>query len=792
MRFSVDWLHDYFEAPLPAPAELARRLTASGFETGTWEAVPVGSAPDLPAAETERRKRLGIPLPGDAHSALAPAGIAPGSDAAIEVDITANRPDAMNHFGLAREIAAALMRPLRSPSFDLAEDAAPATSRARVAIEAPDLCPRYVGRVVTGLRVAPSPAWLRRRLEAIGLTTKNNLVDASNYVLFELGQPLHAFDLKRLAGGGVIVRRARAGEAIVTVVDRVEKKLSEGMLVIAEAGDGARPGRPAAIAGVMGGFETAISDATTDVLVESAWFEPRSVARTSRALGLRSDASQRFERGADPGMTLFAADRLAALLAELGGGRILAGAIDARASGTGTLPEPAGSASSGSGRRAFAAVHRADPIVLRTDRASALLGLRSSEDEAASRLGRLSIAATSAGDGRVSCAVPTWRGDLALEVDLIEEYARLGGYDAVPSTLPRLAPPIPHEGAGEAEDRARRALAAFGYREAITYSMLSRADDDRFGALAAPLSKDAAGPPLVIQNPISERWEVMRRSLLPGLAGTLAFNLARGREDLRLFEVATVHGGGEPPFEAPAAAIGAVGLAHDPGWPRPLRPYDLLDLTGAIEALVLAMTGERAALAGSGGHAGAPTGSSARAEGSAGSSRLTSFAPANGPFHPRQSFTLFWDGRPVGRGGRLSAEAEKAIESDRPLFVAEMLLTPFLEAPAPPRFRPLSRLNPVVRDLSFFVARETPFARIEEAVASAARAVAILPAGAPSYVLVDRFEGKSVPEGRVSYMFRFRFAPRERALTAEEINGAIEAIAAGLRGAIDAEIRRQG
>jgi phenylalanyl-tRNA synthetase beta chain len=392
----------------------------------------------------------------------------------------------MNHLGLAREIAAALGRPLRAPAFDLKEDAIlprrerASSSRRRISARA------TWGRAVVGLRVAPSPAWMQRRLTAIGLTPKNNLVDASNYVLFELGQPLHAFDLKRLAGHGVDVRRARAGESIVTVVDRVEKKLSEGMLVIAEAGEGGRPGRPAAIAGVMGGFDTAISDTTTEVLVESAWFDPRSVARTSRALALRTDASQRFERGADPGMTLFAADRLAALLAELGGGRVLAGAIDARAPGTVVLPEPAGGPRAGSGRRAFAPVHRPDPIALSAARASDLVGLPIDTKPAAERLERLSIASRPAGDDTLSCSIPTWRSDLTLEVDLIEECARLGGYDAIPSTLPRIAPPVPREGAGEAEDRVRRSLAAFGYREVITYSMISRADDERFGPLAAP------------------------------------------------------------------------------------------------------------------------------------------------------------------------------------------------------------------------------------------------------------------------------------------------------------------
>jgi phenylalanyl-tRNA synthetase beta chain len=562
----------------------------------------------------------------------------------------------------------------------------------------------------------------------------------------------------------------------------------------------------------MGGFDTAISDETTEVLVESAWFNPRSVARTARALALRTDASHRFERGADTGMTLFAADRLAALLAELGGGRVLAGAIDVRALGVSPGQSPAADPRPGAGRRRFTPAHREDTIVLRTDRAAALIG--APVTGAASRLASLSISAEpSAGGTALRCHVPTWRTDLTLEVDLIEECARLAGYDTLPSTLPAIPPPVPREGAGEAEDRARLALAGFGYREVITYSMLQPGDDARFGALAragaglspargshgagaprpSPAQDDAASSPLVIANPLSDRWAVMRRSLLPGVAGALAYNLAHGREDLRLFEVASVHGAGSTPYEARAAVVGAAGLAHDPASPRPLRPFDLLDLTGAIESLVAALTGRRAALAGSGGGEIAEplTAPGATPACVMPAAPRLAFVPAidAGPFHPPQSFVILWDGACIGRGGRLSSEVETAIESDRPIFLAEVLLEPFLAPAAPIRFRPLSRLNPVARDLSFFVPRTTAFASVEEALAQAVKGAAGGPAGAPGYTLIDRFEGKSVPEGRVSYAFRFRFVPRERALTAEEINGAIEKIAADLTAALGAEIR---
>jgi hypothetical protein len=419
------------------------------------------------------------------------------------VDITANRPDAMNHLGLAREIAAALGRALRAPAFDLTEDAAPAAGLATVAIEAPELCARYVGRVVTGLRVGPSPAWLRRRLEAIGLDLQE--------------QPRGRLQLRALRAGPAAARLrpgpshgARRGRAARARRrddrDRrrpVEKKLEAGMLVIAEAGEPGRRGRPAAIAGVMGGFDSAISDATTDVLVESAWFDPRSVARTSRTLALRTDASQRFERGADPGMTLFAADRLAALLAELGGGRVLAGAIDARAPGI-AAPTPGRSEEAAAGatagppppwtrvRRAGApgraqGLHGRPSIRAHHPQPTARLLAARPRDRRADRLAapRATVDRHDARGGR---------GAGLLRAELARRHHARGrsrGGVRPPGRLRRhpvhaavMAPPLPREGSGEAEDRARRALAGCGYREIITYSMLPRAEDERFGPLS--------------------------------------------------------------------------------------------------------------------------------------------------------------------------------------------------------------------------------------------------------------------------------------------------------------------
>lgn len=886
MRYSLSWLRDFVTIDLP-PERLAERLTLAGFAVDAVE-------PFAPPCDP------GGPL-----------------ETVLEIDITSNRPDAMNHLGLAREIAAILGRPLRAPAVTLTETEPPATSAASVAVEAPDLCPRYVARVVQGVRAGDSPIWLTRRLEAAGIVPKNAVVDASNYVLLELGQPLHAFDLGRLAGRGVSVRRARSGEVIVPVADRTERALAEGMLIIAEAGGAGTPGRPAAIAGVMGGLDSAISETTTEVLIESAWFDPLSVRKTARALGMHTDASHRFERGADPVMTRFAADRLAALIAELAGGKVLAGAFDVRAAGPGAAPafEPPVASAAQGGTIAIPRIHRDSPITLRSDRIEGLLGTRIEPAEVAPVLAKVGIDAVvsdaSPGESPPStvddggsdpfrrgepatwaCSTPSWRWDLTREVDLIEEYARLTGYDRIPESLPSGAGPPPLPAAEETEDRARDLLVSFGYSEAINYAMLPSGDDALFGAwnsldeAASPDPRprdDRTGPSderFIIANPLSDRWEVMRRSLVPALARTLAFNLARGRPDLRLFEVGTTHRKERDgsPIEEPVAALAASGLATDPAWPSPPRAYDLLDLKGAVEALAAGLAGgsssPRASASAGGaspptasrsevgsgaptesrsptasgrdGAAGTPTqsrsrtasgresGSGAPTESpvggaealspsrsagnadagfSAETSRIEgpwlSFAPPPSepltgvaeaslgtagrpvvwPFHPGQSFTIRVGGRLAGRGGRLHPEIEAAIECNRPLFVAEILLTPFAGVLRTPRYEPLARLNPVERDLSFYVAEMLPFATVEAAVFAGVSEWEPAEAVRPSFFLLDRFEGGSAPAGKVSYAFRFRFAPRQRALTAEELNAAIEQIAEGISKQIGAEIR---
>ena len=696
MRFSLDWLRDHVAIDLP-PAELSRRLTAAG---------------------------------------LAVEGIEPfGDDAILEVDVTGNRPDCMNHRGLAREIAAFTGRSLLPLDASLPCSPSLATSSvASVRIDAPDLCSRYTARVVLGVRIAPSPGWLERRLRAIGLVPKFNVVDAANYVLWDLGHPLHTFDLDRLEGRTIVVRRAGPGERLVTVADGLEHPLMESMLVIADAS------RPVAIAGVMGGLDSGISETSRNVLVESAWFDPVSVRRTARALGMHTDASHRFERGADPGITLLAADRLCRMILELAGGECPSGAIDA----------PAGA-------------RPVQQVRLRRKRLVEVLGAEVPEEDVESRLGGLEIALQRSPEGW-SATIPTHRPDLQIEEDLIEEVGRSIGYDRFPSTLPSTTTlPVERLRHEETDARLREALARLGYSEMIGYAMVGRKED----ALFAP---PGAAAPVAVENPLSERWEVMRRSILPGLVHAAGHNIRHGQRDLALFEIGTIFVRSELPAgpagsptirEERVVGLLGCGRAGAQRWNLPNRPFDVYDLTGAIEGVALVF-----------------------------GVAATSVEPVSGteadPFlHPQQCFRVVLGRERIGFGGALHPDLAVHLELPRGCLIAQLLLGP-LEAhrAALPSFRPLPRFPAVSRDISAIVSSETLYAELERVLREAL-------AGAPAhFVLTDRYAGPPLPAGKVSFTFNIGIEPEDRTWTAEEIDDLTGRVMNALIERVGAEIRR--
>jgi phenylalanyl-tRNA synthetase beta chain len=679
MKFSLGWLRELAAVPAEVGVdEIARRLTGAGFHVEGVE-------------ETD-------------------------GDVALDVDVTTNRVDAMCHLGLARELAAlygvALREPVAEPS---AVARAEAADLPRIEITANTLCRRYVGLVVRGVTIAPSPEWLQKRLLAIGSRPINNVVDVTNYVLWERGQPLHAFDLATLPDKQVIVREAREGESVRTL-DGEERKLVAGMLVIAD------PRRPIALAGVMGGQETEVGNATRDVLLESAWFDPKTVRRTAKALGMHTDASHRFERGADPEGQLTAARRAGALIAELAGGTVVEPAVEAVGEVLPPIPE----------------------IVLSHRRLERFAGGEIAPAEVERLLAGVGFAPHAEGSDEWRVGIPPWRRfDVLEEADLFEEVLRLHGFDRIAPALPAIAGLDAPELPGHKLRRVTRAhLAAAGFVDSIAWAFYGEAEDTRFEAFGVSGSEEP-GPALSLTNPLSERHGRMRRSLLPGLVESAAFNRRRGAPGVRLFEVGHVfwRDADGTPRETEHVALVLGGHEANP-WQRPLE-LDLFDVKGAVEGLAATLGRELEAR---------PAEIRGLVPGRAARLHLASDATA------------------VGILGQLE-EPEEGF----PLFVAELSTAPFVPLPPPVRVEQPSRHPAVAVDLTFTHAVDTSWSLIAAAVDSAR------PPELVAYELENRYQGQGVPAGAVNTTIHFVYNAADRSLTSEEVNARQAAIAALLQ-----------
>jgi len=572
-------------------------------------------------------------------------------DEAIEVDVPANRPDCLGHLGLARELSAATGTPLRTIETlpDCAGEAA--ESRISVGIADTQASARYTAALVRDVRVGPSPAAIVRRLELCGLRSVNNIVDISNLVLLETGQPVHFFDFDLLptATDGKVsieVRHARDGEQLVTL-DGEERRLDSSALLIA-SGE-----RPLALAGVIGGAETEIRDSTRNVLIEAAHFDGPTVRKTARALGILTDASFRFERGADAVAGPENAQRLAAqLLAEHAGGTPAPGIVDA-----------------------FASPPLARTLLLRLDQVERLLGYRPQPEEAESALKAIDLSPVRAGE-TWNVSIPSWRADLQREADLVEEIARHLGYDRIPVSGHTAGDPQVLTQAA-CEDRVREWLSHQGFHEAMAYSMIAEDEDLPF------IPADSA-PALTLVNPIARPLAKMRRSILPGLLHAAELNQRRGATDVRLFEVGRVFHSQDsellPREELRAALIwgGAGELRH---WSRPARPVDLSDLIGLGESLI--------------------------ASHSAADCRRV--AGAFAAFHPGRSCRWMHEDRAVAWGGSLHPDLRPRFEHD--LFMMELILEA-LPAGTGIRQQSIPRVPAVQRDLSLLIEQGTAYAEL--------------------------------------------------------------------------------
>ena len=538
MKVLVSWLREFVDVP-GSPDEIAQMMSVRGFAVEGIEFVNT----DVSAGAAHPSDGpLGQHWPVGSHSDPTMAK----ADAVLDFEITANRPDCMSVLGMAREVATAYGLPLKtagSPSRlrDGVQEGGPAGID--IVIENPDLCPRYAG-AVADVTVGPSPGWMQARLQAAGVRPISNIVDVTNYVLLELGQPMHAFDLARLRGAQIRVRTARPDETIRTL-DGQARDLSPEMLVIADAE------RPAAIAGVMGGAESEVTHGTRAIVFESAYFNPLSVRRTSRKLGLKTEASMRFERGADPGLPVAAMARATALLQAIGAGRMRGTVVDCYPT-------------------------RLDPRVLRLRRTriAGILGAAIPDADVRRILEGLGFALRDAVDGW-EVDVPTRRVDAAREVDLIEEVARHYGFDRLPVTFPPLAAaPRPIDPRITRTRQLRAILTAAGFSEAVTFGFIAE-------AAAAPFA--AEGDVVPIANPLSENFAVLRPSSLPGLIDAVAYNRRRERRDVRLFEIGAhfSRAGGE----RGALACAWTGLAAYEHWSGSGRDVDFFDMKAVVERI---------------------------------------------------------------------------------------------------------------------------------------------------------------------------------------------------------------
>jgi phenylalanyl-tRNA synthetase beta chain len=653
------------------------------------------------------------------------ASVEQGDVPVIDFEITANRPDCLSHVGIAREASAVWGLPLMLPDMTMPAAAAGTPDESvDVRIEDPDLCPRYCAQVFD-VTIGPSPKWLADRLTAAGVRPISNIVDVTNYVMLEIGQPMHAFDLEQLAGRALVIRRARKGERVRTL-DGIDRPLETDMLVIADAE------HASAVGGVMGGQGSEIGQTTRRIALESAYFHPPSIRRTSKRLGLKTEASIRFERGGDVDAPPAGIARAAALFQQIGGATPVGPFID-------RYPNP----------------RNPIQLSLRAARIATLLGQPVPDTDVERILGRLGFEVAvdrSAGGPAWRVTVPSFRIDVAREADLIEEVGRHFGFDRLPATFPALTAPQPAPPVEVARDRlVRQVLTVAGFSESATFAFIER-------EAGIPFSEPGYEA-TAIANPLSEKFAVLRPSLLPGLLDATVHNRRRERKDIQLFETGsrfTSQGEGR------AAAFVWSGAANGPHWSQPTRTVDFFDVKGVVEQIAGAFDVE------------------------------TECSPTTiGFLVPGRSAEVFArrDGERIrlGVAGQIvpAIAVARGFPGAEEIFAAELDLGALgtVAAIGDRVVEPLPRFPSIVRDISILVEDTLPAAAVRGTIRSAA------PSTLVSIVEFDRYQGKGVPEGRVSLSLRLTFRATDRTLTDEEAQNATETIVGALRSAHGAQQR---
>ena len=685
MKISLNWLNDYVQTGLQAE-QIAEILS-----------------------------NLGLPCEGIERLA---------NDSVIDVEVTSNRGDCLSHIGIARELAAATGKPLSLPKIDFPETDRPASEFIEVEIREPDLCGRYTARVIEGVKIAPSPDWMQKRLEAVGMRSVNNVVDATNYAMMETGQPPHAFDYATIEGRRIIVRKAAPGEQIVSI-DGTQCTLSPEMLVIADAR------RPVAVAGIMGGLATEVSAATTAVLLEDAYFDPVCSRTTSRRLALPSEASFRFERIVDIEKIDWASRRTTQLIAQLAGGRVAKGLVDAYP----RKPQPL-------------------RVAMRLSRVSRLLGIEIPTEQVLNILAALCFEPRLQ-DGSVICSIPSWRSDIDREVDLIEEVIRVYGYDKVPTRRRIQIEAVPADRRHAMAEHVGTFLNGAGFYETINVDFVDQGVADLF-ATSGPRSN------LAVRQTARREAGILRRTLLGSLLDVLKTNVNAKNLPCRVYEIAdTFVPAGEPVSKA-SCLRNADGTPATPGLPLERAKLGLVVdanfrlLRGAVEGLVESLN------------------RNAKVE----------FVPAELPW-TEVGARILVDGREIGQAGIFSEAVRQKLDfKDLTPCGAELDFDDLTAVKAGPiKIRPIPRFPAIDRDLSILVAETTRWTEIAAAVQSSA------PAELENVQFVDIYRGKGIPAGRKSLTLSLRFRDEDGTLTHETVDACQAKILESLKTSVAAELR---
>lgn len=626
-----------------------------------------------------------------------------GDDAVIDLEITPNRPDWLGVVGVAREVASRCDGRLILPDFSTSEGDKDVSELVRVTIEDPYGCPRYTARVIMGVKVGPSPEWMAERLEAVGIRPINNVVDATNYVLMELGHPLHAFDYDLLQGHHIIVRRARDGETIVSL-DGELRSLSSNDLVIADEE------RAVAIAGIMGGMETEITDSTRNVLLESAYFDPISIRRTAKRLGMRTEASYRFERGADPEIPALASARCARIICEIAGGELAKGVVD-------SYPNPQ------------------EPVLirLRRERVEEILGIRISDQEIISLLERLGFKLS--GSSPFLVEVPSFRwADVRREIDLIEEIARVYGYNRIPEKIPEreILPSLPSKKELVLE-MIRELMCSYGLNEVINYSFMGYTDLEMMGVPAESSWSKA----VKLLNPISSEQELLRTTLIPSLLRVVERNMRRKAELVHIFEIGKAFFEEEWGIrEEEMLGIALWGLRHKRSWHFRDEEVDFFDIKGIIEGLLSSLKIE-----------------------------ADFIKDSHSSFHPGRCARIVVSGEIIGIVGEIHPYVLSRYGIRGRVYASEIRLLPILEwANLERRYVPFSKYPGIRRDMAFLVPEDVKAKDMEIAIREEGGDLV------EDVLLFDLYKGERIPEGMKSLAFSVTFRSTERTLRSDEVD----------------------